>query len=256
MASYRSLVPLDPSIISSYGEKPMFHLAGGQACADVAAALLALVQELPWLRVTDCFREVSVQVALRKRYDTWVAAGKPKAGSAGWNAKTMKDAFVAIPGKSMHNAGRAVDLNTEVMQKNLGKEYLDAFWPIATKHGFSHIIAKPTEGASESWHYDHHGDWDRVFSHLGYEQGALCAALDVGQAGAFQSDAALVQALLLRAGYDIGAVDGQLGKRSYTALAMALAPGRYPPDGKVTDQVIEDLRALPPLVTGDWKVVS
>ena len=87
-------------------------------------------------------------------------------------------------------------------------------------------------------------------------EGALCAALDVGQAGPFQNDASLVQALLLRAGYDIGAVDGQLGKRSYTALAMALLGSAYPADGKITDQVIEDLRELPPLTTGAWKVVS
>lgn len=254
MPSYRPLVSLDPSIISSYSEKPMFHLGGGQACADVAAALLSLAQELPWLRVTDLYREVATQVALRKRYDNWVAHGKPT--GATYDPKTMKDAFVATPGKSMHNAGRAVDLNTEVMAKNLGKEYLDSFWPIATKHGFSHIIAKPTEGASESWHYDCWGEWQRVKDHLGYEQGALCAALDVGQAGPFQSDASLVQALLLRAGYDIGAVDGQLGKRSWHAIACVLSGADYPVENKITDATIVALRAAPPLVTGDWKVVT
>lgn len=250
MSKYRPLVPVDPSIISSYGEKALFHLAGGQACDDTAAALLALCQELPWMRVTDCFREVSTQVALRKRYDHWVAAGKPT--GAAYDEKTMKNAFVATPGKSLHNAGRAVDLNTELMQRHLGAEYLDAFWPIAAKHGFTPIIARPDEGKSESWHFDHKGSWLPVFVKYGADVGSLCCTLDVGQAGEFQSDNRLIQALLLRAGYDIGAPDGVLGKKSCAALA---ACGVQDPGSVPNDAIIETLRALP-WGTGHWVTVG
>ena len=109
MSLYRPLVAVDADIISSYGEKPLFKLAGGYACDDTAAALHALCLELPWMRVTDCFRAVAVQVALRKRYDYWVKKGKPKQYIDGkknpaYDDKTMKNAFVAIPGKSLHNA--------------------------------------------------------------------------------------------------------------------------------------------------------
>ena len=131
------------------------------------------------------------------------------------------------------------------MQKHLGKEYIDAFWPIAAKHGFTPIIGRPDEGTSESWHFDHRGPWLPVFKHLGSEAGSLCCTLDVGQAGEFQSDAALIQALLLRAGYDIGAPDGQLGKRSKAALAALNLTG------KATEDTILALRGLP-WGTGSW----
>jgi hypothetical protein len=258
MSKYRPLVAVDADIISSYGEKPLLKLTGGYACDDTAAALHALCVELPWMRVTDCFRDVDVQIALRKRYDYWVKKGKPAQYVNGkknpaYDDKTMKNAFVAMPGKSLHNAGRAVDLNTELMQKHLGKEYLDAFWPIAAKHGFTPIIGRPDEGASESWHFDHRGPWLPVFKHLGSGAGSLCCTLDVGQAGEFQSDEALIQALLLRAGYDIGDPDGIVGKRTAAALKLALGAdyaAKYPH----AEMLIDGLRALDANHT--WKKVS
>lgn len=248
MSKYRPLVPVDPSILSSYGEKPLFHLAGGQACDDVAAALLALSDELPWMRVTDCFREVKTQVALRRRYDHWVASGKPT--GAAYDVKTMKNAFVATPGKSLHNAGRAVDLNTELMQEHLGKEYLDAFWPIAAKYGFTPIIGRPDEGTNESWHFDCWLAWKPVRDKVGADAASLCCTLDVGQAGEFQSDERLVQALLLRAGFDIGAPDGMWGKKTWNALNLA-GGAAHDVQKMSKDTLIEMLRQLP-WGTGTW----
>lgn len=210
------LYPVPSFILSSYSDKPLFQLTGGKACPDVVDAIEALALECPWLRVTDLWRDIDVQTALRRRYDFWVASGKPT--GAAYNPKTMKNAYVATPGKSMHNGGRATDLSTEAMLHALGAEYLDAFWPIAKRHGFTPIISKPTEGASESWHFDHKGIWQRVFDTLGYEQGTLAANCAVGGAGPFQSPERRVQAHIVRLGKDIGEIDGSLGKRSREAL--------------------------------------
>lgn len=248
---YRPFVTVDPDILSSYGEKPLCHLSNGQACDDTAAALLALCKELPWLRVTDLFRDVATQTALRKRYDHWVALGEPpqfidhKVNPL-YDAATMKDAYVATPGKSMHNAGRAVDLNTGTMLKNLGAQYLDAFWPIAAKYGFTPIIKRPDEGTTESWHFDHRSPaWKPVFDKYGADAGSLCCTLDVGQAGQYQSNAALVQALLLRAGFAIGAPDGILGKHSLAALAATGTVWTGSNDPAALEAAILHLRALP-----------
>lgn len=210
------LVAVPTLILSSYSDKPLVQLTGGKACPDVVDALEALVEECPWLRVTDLWRDVVVQAAARKRYEAWVMAGKPM--GAAYNQKTMKNAFVALPGKSMHNGGRAVDLSIDTMLRALGREYLDAFWPIARKHGFTPVIAKPTEGASESWHFDHKGIWEPVFDTLGYEQGVLAANCAVGMAGPYQSPERRVQAHIIRLGKSIGEIDGNLGPRSRAAL--------------------------------------
>lgn len=243
---------VDRRILSSYGDKPLADMADGHAPQDVADALLALCLECPWLRVTSFRRSAAVQASMRQRYENWVAAGKPAVGK-GYDSKTMKNAFVAKPGKSMHNAGRAVDLNTETMRKALGAEYLDAFWPIAARHGFTPIISKPTEGASEGWHFDHRGPWDNVGDHYGYEQMAMCAALAVGDAGEWQSKPRLIQALVLRAGYDIGEADGVVGSRTLKGLELVLGKG-YQAQFPNTDRVIAALYDLEP-GGARWEVV-
>lgn len=210
------LYPVSEIIVSSYSERPLVGLTGGKACPDVVDALEALAIECPWLRVTDLWRDIATQTALRRRYDFWVASGKPTGTS--YDPRMMKRDYVATPGKSMHNGGRAVDLNTGSMLNALGGQYLDAFWPTARRHGFTPIIAAPTEGVSESWHFDHKGIWQRVFDTLGYEQGILAANCAVGGAGSFQSPERRVQAHIVRLGKNIGDIDGNLGPRSRSAL--------------------------------------
>lgn len=245
------LVPVSSVILSSYSGKPLLHVGeAGRAPRDVAAALLALCTELPWLRITELWRSTATQALARKKYETWVAAGKPT-GSA-FDTKTMKNAFVAKPGKSMHNGGRAIDVDVTTLQKNLGKEYLDAFWPIAAKHGFTPVIARPEEGKSESWHFDHRGCWDGVGDNHGYEAMGLCAALVVGQAGEWQSNPRLLQALLLRLGLDIGEPDGVVGKRSLAALQVALGAD-YATRYTNTEAIITALRACTP---GPWRHIA
>ena len=159
------------------------------------------------LRVTDCHRSVATQAAARAKYDAWVAAGKPRPGSAGFDAARMKAAFVALPGWSNHNGGRAVDIDLQRLAFPGGHpgRYLDRLWALAMPFGWSPVIRAPDERASEAWHLDFYGDLAGVFRRCGYGQGALAAALMVGHGPAFADErAALGQAPLQRAGHDCG----------------------------------------------------
>jgi hypothetical protein len=152
-----------------------------------------------------------------------VKAGKPKPGTSGFNAATMKAAFVAAPGRSMHNAGRAIDVHLGMLNFPgvPADKQLDRLWELAIPLGWTPIIKSADEGASEAWHFDFFEDIKGVYDRLGYEQSALCGALLVGH-GDLTSYAAVVQALLSRAGFNLGAIDGVAGAKTLTALATAL----------------------------------
>jgi len=233
------LVPVDGSIASSYnsagqtggprsGLRPLARLGkAGVATADTASALKSLSDAVLAaggdFRVTECHRDVGVQKAARAKYDAWVAAGKPKPGTAGFNDKTMKAAFVATPGRSMHNAGRAIDVDLgSIKFLNIATDkQLDRLWEIAKPIGWSPVIKSADERASEAWHFDFYGDVAGVLSRLGYEQAALCGAILVGH-GDLSGFGAEVQALLCRAGFDIGKIDGFPGARTRIGLMSAL----------------------------------
>ena len=235
------LVPVHTSILSSYDAKgqtggprtnlrPLAHLGkAGIAVAEAAAALKRLSDAVQAaggdLRITECHRDVSVQMAARAKYDAWVAAGKPKPGTAGFNSKTMKSDYVATPGKSNHNAGRAIDVHIGALSFPgvAANQQLDKLWEIAKPIGWSPIIKSANESASEAWHFDFWGELAGVHQRLGYEQASLCGALLVGHAGAYQSFARVVQALLCRAGCDIGEIDGAIGPKSIHSAALMLS---------------------------------
>lgn len=234
------LIPVDPTIMSSYDAKgqtggpraslkPLAQLGkAGIAVAEMAAALKRLSDAVQAaggdLRITECHRDVSVQMAARARYDAWVAAGKPKPGTAAFNSKTMKSDYVAAPGKSNHNAGRAIDVHIGALHFPgvAANQQLDKLWEIAKPIGWSPIIKSADEGASEAWHFDFWGELAGVHQRLGYEQASLCGALLVGHAGAYQTFARVVQALLCRAGCDIGEIDGAIGPKTLAAIGKTL----------------------------------
>jgi hypothetical protein len=234
------LVSVDPGIASSYdkagktggsrsGLTPLARLGkAGIAVPEVAKALLVLHEAVTAaggdFRVTELHRDVAVQKAARSKYDAWVRAGKPSPSSSGFNAKTMKAAFVALPGRSFHNAGRAIDIHLGVLKFPgvATNKQLDKLWEIAKTCGWSPIIKAPDEGASEAWHFDYYGELSGVLGRLGYEQTALCGAILVGHSGDCQTFAHTTQALLQRAGFDIGKIDGDIGPKTRVALVTAL----------------------------------
>ncbi len=255
------LVQVDITIASSYDKSGktgglrsgLTSLAklgkAGVAHPEVAPALLALSEAVAAaggdFRVTECHRDVAVQKAARAKYDNWVQAGKPKPGAAGWNAATMKNAFVAAPGRSGHNAGRSIDVHLGMLKFPgvPADKQLDKLWELAIPLGWKPIIKSADEGASEAWHFDYPGELSGVMARLGYEQWALCGALLVGH-GDLQGFSAVTQALLCRAGYDIGKIDGAIGPKSIAALANALKISDADAKNKVAAQDVSIWPAL------------
>ena len=235
------LVPVHADILSSYtmsggtggprsGLRPL-HLTGkmGVCHPEVAPKLKELHDAVTAaggdFRVTELHRDIAVQRAARAKYDNWVRAGKPKPGTSQFNSSTMKAAFVAQPGRSTHNAGRAIDIHVGMLNfPGVAKDkQLDRMWELAKPIGWTPVIRRPDEGASESWHFDFWGELLPTLSRLGYEQAALCGAILVGHGDLTNFDAR-VQAALVRAGFDIGKIDGQAGAKTRAGLSLAL-PG-------------------------------
>jgi D-alanyl-D-alanine dipeptidase len=259
------LVAVDGSIASSYNKAggtggPRANLTAlaklgkaGVAHPEMAAGLLALSNAVAAaggdLRITECHRDVGVQEAARAKYDRWVAAGKPKPGTPGFDAATMKAAYVAQPGRSGHNAGRSIDIHLAELKfpgvpANL---QLDKLWEIAIPLGWKPIIKTADEGASEAWHLDFPGELSGVMSRLGYEQWALCGAILVGHGDLSNWDA-VIQALLSRAGFNVGNIDGQAGTKTKNALADALRINLAAAEAIVAakdESIIPALLALP-----------
>jgi len=233
------LVAVDGAIASSYNKSggtggPRANLTAlaklgkaGIAVPEAAAALKALSDAVLKaggdFRVTEMHRDVAVQQAARAKYDAWVDAGKPSTSSEKWNAKTMKAAFVAAPGRSCHNAGRAIDVHLGVLAFPgvPADKQLDKLWEIARPLGWEPIIKQADEGASEAWHFDYWGELKGVKDRLGYEQAARVGAILVGH-GDLSTYEAILQALLSRAGYALGPVDGIVGPRTIACVASAL----------------------------------
>ena len=219
------LVKVPASIQSYYKDKngnriPLHKLSGGKLVPEASLALFGLharVSELGGtLLVTDSYRSAEVQGKARKKYETWVAAGKPSPRTADYDKKTMKGAFVSRPGRSNHNAGRAVDLAhmlaaPEDVPRN---EKLDWLWEAAIPLGWRPIIKSPNESQSEAWHFDFWGELAHVRDRLDYGQSAMVGVLDIGKGKGLYDRLweRWVQAQLHRIGPDVGDVDGYLGK--------------------------------------------
>jgi hypothetical protein len=170
-------------------------------------------------RVTDCRRSVATQSLARSKYVNWLNAGKPSKSSSEYNPKTMKNAFVAKPGFSFHNAGRAIDIDIASLGFSVpADKQLDRLWDLAIPLGWSPAISAPDEKAKEAWHFDFFGEWAPVKDRLGYKDAAMCAALDIGIDCYGRDLERLIQSQLHRAGYDVGEVDGYLGAKTAAGL--------------------------------------
>lgn len=140
-------------------------------------------------------------------------------------AAKRKTAFSPPPGGSMHEAGRAMDLDLKSIKMSLKD-----FWVIAAKNGFTPIIPTPNSGADEAWHFDCRGSHQIVYDYYKNENGtnfkpykamALSAILSidvhVDYLGANQKQAQL-QSGLIRLGNILGNIDGNIGKNTQKAI--------------------------------------
>ncbi|HYV94336.1 MAG TPA: hypothetical protein VE978_21365 [Chitinophagales bacterium] len=136
-----------------------------------------------------------------------------------------KTAFSPAPGGSLHEAGRAMDIDLNKIHVSLAQ-----FWEIAQRHGFSPIIKAPTPGVSESWHFDCRGSHGIVYDYYTAGKGnnmkpyaamAASAILSIGvSVDQFKGKErqALIQSALIRLGHDIGSIDGSIGNHTMSAL--------------------------------------
>jgi hypothetical protein len=222
------LVPVK-GLLSSYPRKsrPKEKLpieALGEAAMvtpDLNSALIeldkAVKQQNGTLYITELFRSWDTQAKAREDYET-----------------KKKKAFVAPPGGSFHQAGRAVDFSVKELNfQNLSEDkWLQKFWDLAKPLGFRPIIRIPDLNMSECWHFDFPGkDWLKLydladdFEHdaITYASVAKCCILDIGKwdpnAGSTSMKNMFIQSQLLRLGqHDIGDVDGILGFKTSRAI--------------------------------------
>jgi zinc D-Ala-D-Ala carboxypeptidase len=211
------LVPIQ--ILSVYrsraGQRVL--LPSRMACCtpDTAAAIAAIEAEVEAaggeLLLSDLFRSYDMQLQAHLDY----TSGK-------------KRAFSPAPGGSMHEAGRAFDLDLG----SLGVP-LERFWGIAARHGVTPIIRSPDPSASEAWHFDCRGSHDRVYAYYASGKGTNLAPYQAMAASAIlaaglrhdlfagREREALLQSMLIRLGDELGNIDGQIGMRTRAALAKA-----------------------------------
>jgi hypothetical protein len=232
MPKYRPLVS-----IPEFGPDAVCADHARQPLLDWRAAVAARGGTLEANSLT---RTCAQQQKLRNAYVNWLNAGKPNPPVAAANK----------PGRSGHQGGISIDAKTRgAFPKEPLDQQIDLLWETGRPFGWTPIIAIPDENASERWHFDAFLSWSSVRAHRTYDETCLCSALDVGQAGEWQSDDRLLQALLLRAGFDIGELDGIWGSRSSKAINMAIGAIRSDP----VEQTADRLRSLQ--MKTDWIVV-
>jgi hypothetical protein len=209
--TYTPLVPIN---IASIYQGPLPHRLA-QCTPDTKAAIEAVGRDLAGMgfgiRLSDLFRSHDMQ---QQSHDDFVQ-GKKKA-------------FSPPPGGSLHEAGRAMDIDLSSIGVTLPK-----FWEIAKAHGFSPIIDAPDPHRSESWHFDCHGSHHAVYEYVKagkagtmlapYTQMAESAILAIGVKLDVvpAQDVAFLQAGLIRLGFDPGRIDGVQGDRTTKALRAA-----------------------------------
>jgi len=140
-------------------------------------------------------------------------------------SKPIIHAYAAPPGGSYHQARRAIDISLGDL-KFTGlekKDWVSKLWSVYKPLGFTPIISSPDFGKSEAWHADYRGPWQHVRDKMGNVTAAKCAILDVGNWNPKESPSKVrnmfIQAQLLRLGqYDIGDVDGIIGKKTQDAI--------------------------------------
>lgn len=145
-----------------------------------------------------------------------------------------KKAFSPKPPASMHEAGRAFDLDLSRIAVSL-----EDFWGIAKRYSVVPIIDTPSTSISEAWHFERRGSHQKVYDF--YANGfasnfkpakataisgilALGLPLDELYQGNASQFVAWVQSSLIRLGANPGAIDGLAGPKTLDALNRFTLP--------------------------------
>lgn len=184
-----------------------------QCTPDTKAAILKTAADVRarggQLILSDLFRSYDMQLASHMDF-----------------VAKKKKAFSPPPGGSLHEAGRAFDLDLGALKMNL-KE----FWDLAAANGISPIIDAPNPRTSEAWHFSRRGSHRIVYDYYKagkgtnfdkpYKAMAASAILSVGvQVDKFGDDqaGAYLQSSLIRLGHEIGNIDGKIGPKTNDVL--------------------------------------
>jgi hypothetical protein len=216
------LTPLIPISVASIYNNAALPSRMAKCTPDTERAIQSVVEDLRSighdLRLSDLFRSYEMQRQANLDY-----------------VQKRKTSYSPPPGGSMHEAGRAMDIDLESIGVPLAK-----FWEIAKARGFLPIIDAPIAGRSESWHFDCRGSHDAVYKYVQqgkagasiapYTQMARSGILSIGvQVDSVPDQAvALLQSALIRLGFDPGRVDGVMGARTLAAIRDAGADADDP----------------------------
>ncbi len=142
-------------------------------------------------------------------------------------ASGKKKAFSPPPGGSMHESGRAFDVDLKGLKMSLAD-----FWQIAKKWGIVPIIAEPDPKASEAWHFECRGSHQIVYDYykaakgINFAKPAAAMAASAIVAAELKHDlfkgkeeAAYIQSGLIRLGQEIGNIDGEIGPKTNGVLS-------------------------------------
>ena len=138
-----------------------------------------------------------------------------------------KTAYSPAPGGSLHEAGRAFDVDLKALKMPLAD-----FWVLAKQCGVVPVIPEPKSGVSESWHFECRGSHQIVYDYYAKGKGnnfdkpySAMAASAISANGVklekFGGNAvgASIQSGLIRLGHYVGNMDGSVGPKTNTALA-------------------------------------
>jgi hypothetical protein len=208
------LIPIEIESIYKKGDQSVLLPSRMAKCtpdtlASIRAIQADLAKDVGNLVLSDLFRSYEMQL---QAFMDW------KSGK--------KQAFSPPPGGSMHEAGRAFDLDLSQIKISLRK-----FWNIAKKYGITPIISKPDENLNEAWHFDKRGSHQLVYDYFQrnpnwgikpYKAMSASAIMAIGihvdDYGNKQKEAN-IQFGLLRLGKDnIGKIDGIIGPKTRSAL--------------------------------------
>ena len=205
--------PLVLSIYAVNGHRVPLPERMARSTPDMKAALYALRGDLQArggdLVLSDLFRSYDMQYQAYLDYAT-----------------KKKTALSPPPGGSMHEAGRAFDIDLKSTRMSLPD-----FWQVAKARGLEPIIDTPDPKLAERWHFECRGSHQRVADYYRAGKGtnfdspshamAASAIVAVGLPhDSFKdcADEAYLQSALIRLGHDVGNLDGTVGPRTMEAL--------------------------------------
>ncbi|MDP4271041.1 MAG: D-alanyl-D-alanine carboxypeptidase family protein [Bacteroidota bacterium] len=204
-----------PSIYTKGNQPALLPARMAKCTPDMYHALHSIATDLQEkggkLVLSDMFRSYDMQYQANLDY----RSGK-------------KAAYSPPPGGSMHEAGRAIDIDLSQIKVSLAE-----FWAISQKYGATPIISQPNAGLKEAWHFDCRGSHGLIYEYYKNGKGsnmkpytamAVSSILSLGiMVDRFGNhcNEAFIQSGLIRLGFDIGDIDGYIGANTNAALKKA-----------------------------------